>query len=130
MVPANDNYEIPPRETIELALLLRPLWLPGLVLSLLAGGMARLRSGLISRGWLFLFCSGIIVGGMDAVDREDLIGLLPRRSCAIPPSARTAATGLSTQIDAASRPGCARPAWSSISTVRYSLVAPTARAAA
>jgi hypothetical protein len=38
MVPANDNYEIPPRETIELALLLRPLWLPGLVLSLLAGG--------------------------------------------------------------------------------------------
>jgi hypothetical protein len=25
---------------------------------------------------LFLFRSGIIVGGMDAVDREDLIGLL------------------------------------------------------
>ena len=38
--------------------------------------MARLRSGLISRGWLFLFCSGIIVGGMDAVDREELMGLL------------------------------------------------------
>jgi hypothetical protein len=38
MVPANDNHESPTRETLEIALLLRQLWLPGLVLSLLASG--------------------------------------------------------------------------------------------
>jgi hypothetical protein len=38
MVPANDNHESSTREMSELALLLRPLWLPGLVLSLLASG--------------------------------------------------------------------------------------------
>jgi hypothetical protein len=38
MVPANDNQKSPMREMIELALLLRPLWLPGLVFSLLASG--------------------------------------------------------------------------------------------
>ncbi len=35
MVPANDNQESPTGELLELALLLRPLWGPELVLSLL-----------------------------------------------------------------------------------------------
>jgi hypothetical protein len=46
MVPANDNQQSPTRELLDLTIILRPLWAPSLVVSLLAfAGLALIAWG-------------------------------------------------------------------------------------